>query len=236
MQRDPLTNHSNYTGTVDKFTDAAAAAAGGHTHDAVAAAAAEPVDPHDYQQRCMSTERLDAMFKKTDNKDKRSGGDIFRAALERLSFRRSSSGKRRKGGKNKYEVVVTEKAPASACGDSVSESDNIPAAAAVTSDINSEKIPTIPPVGKAVEQTTPTETMANKPPLPPGGSSRRRPPPPASATWEQSRPLTQLDSALRNFRSATAESRENLTASRPDISAIEAEVKKSITGKMSDIL
>ena len=173
----------------------------------------EPLPPA-LDQKCMSTERLDAMFKKTDAKDRKTGGELFRAALERLSFR---SSKRRKG-RSKYEVKVEDKADSVSVSEAENTArDNIPPKAENTSEVENTLV--------AEESTAAVESVVYKPPLPPG---RRRLP--ASATWEQSRPLAQLDSALRQFRSATAESRENLNLSRPDISAIQAEVAKSHPG------
>merc|ERR1719237_174090 len=54
-------------------------------------------------------------------------------------------------------------------------------------------------------------------------------PTPVSATFSQSRPLTDLDSALREFRSSTAASRENLSNSRSDLSI--AAVRASIASR-----
>jgi hypothetical protein len=73
----------------------------------------------------------------------------------------------------------------------------------------------------ALPSPTPQAVGSHKPPLPPG-RSRRVAALPASAQWEQSRPLNQLDAALQQFKRSAAESRENLALSRPDISLIQA--------------
>jgi len=70
-------------------------------------------------------------------------------------------------------------------------------------------------------------TSSSKPPLP---CSRR---PPASASSTLSRPVTQLDSALKQFRLSTAASRENLRNSRVDISQVEQQVKTMVTSRPS---
>merc|ERR1712128_383343 len=68
---------------------------------------------------------------------------------------------------------------------------------------------------------------SNRPPLP----SMRRPP--SSATTAQSRPVSQLDSALKQFKLSTAASRENLRSSRVDISQVEEQVKAMVTSRPS---
>jgi len=70
-------------------------------------------------------------------------------------------------------------------------------------------------------------SSSSKPPLP---CSRR---PPASASSTLSRPVTQLDSALKQFRLSTAASRENLRNSRVDISQVEQQVKTMVTSRPS---
>ena len=99
----------------------------------------------------------------------------------------------------------------------------------VVEDTAERSEPPPPPVenGDVVSDSVPAASggVAYKPPLPPG---RRRPP--VSATWAASRPLDQLDAALKQFRRDTAESRENLTRSRPDLAVIAAEVQRSYPG------
>merc|ERR1712128_288845 len=68
---------------------------------------------------------------------------------------------------------------------------------------------------------------SNRPPLP----SMRRPP--SSATTAQSRPVSQLDAALKQFKLSTAASRENLRGSRVDISQVEEQVKIMVTSRPS---
>merc|ERR1712106_1061298 len=68
---------------------------------------------------------------------------------------------------------------------------------------------------------------SNRPPLP----SMRRPP--SSATTAQSRPVSQLDAALKQFKLSTAVSRENLRGSRVDISQVEELVKTMVTSRPS---
>ena len=194
--------------------------------------------------------------------DKRpSGGDIFRAALERLSFRRSSKKKKKdkksRDEETKCEVTVTKAttnlSDVERVGDSTAKhgggvrelketlgaseqpavmvdvkADPIVDAVEVVKnsivvdnrnnndDVKMSEACTPPPSSPPPLQAGSSHT---KPPLPPGRSRRI---PPASAQWEQSRPLNQLDAALQQFKRSAAESRENLALSRPDISLIQA--------------
>merc|ERR1719186_874232 len=79
------------------------------------------------------------------------------------------------------------------------------------------------------EETSPSIPVisASRPPLP----TMRRPP--CSATTAQSRPVSQLDSALKQFKLSTAASRENLRSSRVDISQVEEQVKAMVTSRPS---
>jgi len=65
----------------------------------------------------------------------------------------------------------------------------------------------------------------NKPPLPVG---RRLP---SSATTSHTRPMTQLDEALKQFKLSTAASRENLRNSRQDLSQMEEQVKVQLRSR-----
>jgi len=66
-----------------------------------------------------------------------------------------------------------------------------------------------------------------RPPLP---NVRR---PPSSATTAQSRPVSQLDAALKQFKLSTAASRENLRSSRVDISQVEEQVRVMVSSRPS---
>merc|ERR1719317_955113 len=68
---------------------------------------------------------------------------------------------------------------------------------------------------------------SGRPPLP---VTRRHP---ASASCTMSRPVTELDIALKQFRLSTAASRENLRNSRLDISQMEQQVKTIMTSRPS---
>merc|ERR1712106_1041189 len=68
---------------------------------------------------------------------------------------------------------------------------------------------------------------SNSLPLP----SMRRPP--SSATTAQSRPVSQLDAALKQFKLSTAASRENLRGSSVDISQVEEQVKAMVISRPS---
>jgi len=182
-------------------------------------------------------------------KQRSTGGEIFRAALERLSFRRSSKKKKDKKAKNDVTVTSPIKTSEKAVKDNIAAAQrgggvqelksvlaNGPAVQAGAGQPNSEGlVPSSPPQdsgiidninGGAEAETSqppsspPRRTPShNKPPLPPGRSRRAAP---VSAQWEQSRPLDQLDAALQQFKRSAAQSRENLALSRPDIALIQA--------------
>jgi len=62
-----------------------------------------------------------------------------------------------------------------------------------------------------------------------GELPEKKVPPPVSTTFYQSRPLSDLDSALREFRTTTAASRENISNSRTDLSI--ASVRASLASR-----
>ena len=138
-------------------------------------------------------------FRKEDRK-----ASLFIRAIERLSFRGS---RRRRDKKPAVDNQPLEQA----------ESDG--------TQTSQEAQPTRQeqePVNVKMEQEPEQEVMApSEPPAPA--------PAPVSATSAQSRPLCQLDSALRQFRQSTAESRENLSISRPDLSL--AAVRASLASR-----
>lgn len=68
---------------------------------------------------------------------------------------------------------------------------------------------------------------SSRPPLP---STRK---PPSSATTAHTRPASQLDAALKQFKLSTAASRENLRSSRVDISQVEDQVRTMVTSRPS---
>jgi len=82
---------------------------------------------------------------------------------------------------------------------------------------------------KEEEVVTPSVPIiiSNRPPLP---ISRRIPP---SATSTQSRPVSQLDAALKQFKVSTAASRENLRISRVDLEKMEDTVRNIVTSRPS---
>eukprot|EP00092_Neocalanus_flemingeri_P056076 GFUD01066405.1.p1 GENE.GFUD01066405.1~~GFUD01066405.1.p1 ORF type:complete len:270 (+),score=119.23 GFUD01066405.1:159-968(+) len=77
-------------------------------------------------------------------------------------------------------------------------------------------------------ETSPSIPIStSRPPLP---TIRR---PPCSASTAQSRPVSSLDAALKQFKLSTAASRENLRSSRQDISQVEEQVKAMVTSRPS---
>jgi hypothetical protein len=178
-------------------------------------------------------------------KQRSTGGEIFRAALERLSFRRSS--KKKKDKKAKSDAAIVTPPTKAANGDAgsyvsgggsggVQELRSVLAGdPAVSKELVGPSSPVkdsgiIDSNSSGAIRTPETETSQppsspprripshNKPPLPPTRSRRAAP---VSAQWEQSRPLNQLDAALQQFKRSAAQSRENLALSRPDIALIQ---------------
>jgi hypothetical protein len=180
-------------------------------------------------------------------KQRSTGGEIFRAALERLSFRRSSKKKKDKKAKSDAATVT---APTKAVnGDAgsyvsgggggvqelrsvlasdpavskelVGPSSPVQDSGIIDSNSNSNGPINTPETETSQPPSSPPRRILshNKPPLPPTRSRRAAP---VSAQWEQSRPLNQLDAALQQFKRSAAQSRENLALSRPDIALIQA--------------
>merc|ERR1712126_697663 len=75
------------------------------------------------------------------------------------------------------------------------------------------------------EPSTLPSITTTKPPLP---VSRRLP---SSATTAHTRPMSQLDDALKQFKLSTAASRENLRNSRQDLNQMEEQVKVAIRSR-----
>ena len=136
---------------------------------------------------------------------KKEKASLFQRTIDRLSFK-----SRKKKDKDKtftVEVIPQGKNvkpdKASDCEDEIKELEESPKL--------SPKYPSPPPPA----QVPPAPTL------------------PASARYRQSRPLNQLDQALKNFKLDTAKSRENLTLSRPDLSiAISAYSSKPSTPRI----
>jgi len=128
-------------------------------------------------------------FKKTEK------SSLFRSAIDRLSFR----SRKKKEKKNDVEIIPKKE-----------EDDPIAHQTIVSEDIVKEIQPNKP---------EPDEHKTNTKEEPPKMLLSILPPPiPSSATSSQSRPIIQLETALKSFKLAAAKSRENLSLSRPDIS------------------
>jgi len=152
---------------------------------------------------------------------KKKDGNIFQKLIRRLSFR-TKKGKQKSEVNSNDEIGNNEKRE-----DHVKENDNKSLSeTSIADDIeisgfceddNQEKgtSPSIPVIS------------SSRPPLP----TMKRPP--SSATTTQSRPVSQLDVALKQFKLSTAASRENLRSSRVDISQVEEHVKTMLTSRPS---
>ena len=101
------------------------------------------------------------------------------------------------------------------------------------SDIDSEVIRTAdekesPSKDDSKEDNNNHISMAERPP--PFPTTRK---PPCSATAVQSRTISELDSALKQFKLSTAASRESLRSSRMDLSQMEESVKTMMRSRPS---
>ena len=162
---------------------------------------------------------------KTDPEKKKKEENIFQRLLKRLSFRskkkkvRNATTSEEEGDKNIEEAGADEDPDLQNETKSLSETSiaNDMEISALCRDDNEEKetSPSIPVMS------------SSRPPLP---TIRR---PPCSATTAQSRPVSQLDAALKQFKLSTAASRENLRSSRVDIFQVEEQVKAMVTSRPS---
>ena len=161
-----------------------------------------------------------------DNKEEKTkDANVFQRLYKRLSFRskkktvQSPKSKVTESDDNKDEADTDieqklQEDIASSCKTSIGEDTEI-SGLCVDGNEGKETSPAIPIM------------PISRPPLP---SIRR---PPSSATTAQARPVSQLDSALRQFKQDTAASRENLRSSRVDISMLEEKVRTMVTSRPS---
>eukprot|EP00092_Neocalanus_flemingeri_P072385 GFUD01089121.1.p1 GENE.GFUD01089121.1~~GFUD01089121.1.p1 ORF type:complete len:292 (-),score=132.93 GFUD01089121.1:232-1107(-) len=157
-------------------------------------------------------------------KDKNKEENIFQRLIRRFSFRSK---------KKKDKVVPTtsdevdEKESSQA--DEDLEKQNDTKSLSETSIANDMEISALCGDDNKEKETSPSIPIisTSRPPLP---TIRR---PPCSATTTQSRPVSSLDAALKQFKLSTAASRENLRSSRQDISQVEEQVKTMVTSRPS---
>eukprot|EP00092_Neocalanus_flemingeri_P036842 GFUD01040103.1.p1 GENE.GFUD01040103.1~~GFUD01040103.1.p1 ORF type:complete len:268 (-),score=106.83 GFUD01040103.1:227-1030(-) len=155
-----------------------------------------------------------------DQKDK----NIFQRLIRRLSFRSK---------KKKEKVVATSSDEVddkeASHADEDLEKQNDTKSLSETSIANDMEISALCGDDNEEKETSPSIPIisTSRPPLP---TIRR---PPCSATTAQSRPVSSLDAALKQFKLSTAASRENLRSSRQDISQVEEQVKAMVTSRPS---
>jgi hypothetical protein len=157
-----------------------------------------------------------------DKQDNCETENIFQRLLNRVSFR--SKKKREKSVvKIDTEVDIAEE-DCEMDPDSKNETKSL----SESSLAEDTEIQALCGEGKEERKLAPSiPTSSRRPPLP----TMRRPP--SSATTAQSRPVSQLDVALKQFKLSTAASRENLRSSRVDISQVEEQVKAMVTSRPS---
>ena len=161
-----------------------------------------------------------------DQEKKKKEENIFQRLIRRLSFR--SKKKKEKSAAPTSDEVDDKKAD-DADEDEDLEKQNDTKSLSETSIANDMEISALCGDDNEEKETSPSIPIisASRPPLP---TIRR---PPCSATTAQSRPVSQLDAALKQFKLSTAASRENLRSSRVDISEVEEQVKAMVTSRPS---
>ena len=161
----------------------------------------------------------DACIVEKNNTNKKGEDEnIFQKLMKRLSFR-SKKKKKAEAPEKNTECEIEDKKDKGINEDDTkslsSVDEELSALCKDNTEDNQETSPSVPIVS------------SSRPPLP----SMRRPP--SSATTAQSRPVSQLDAALKQFRLSTAASRENLRSSKVDISQVEEQVKTMVTSRPS---
>ena len=165
------------------------------------------------------TDETDACIVEKNNPNKKCEDEnIFQKLMKRLSFR-SKKKKKAEAPEKNTECDKEDKKDVDKNEDDTkslsSVDEELSALCKDNTEDNQETSPSVPIVS------------SSRPPLP----SMRRPP--SSATTAQSRPVSQLDAALKQFRLSTAASRENLRSSKVDISQVEEQVKTMVTSRPS---
>jgi len=159
-----------------------------------------------------------------DPEKKKKEENIFQRLIRRLSFRSKKK-------KEKSTTATSDEVNDKEAEDADEETDkqNDTKSLSETSIANDMEISALCGDESEEKETSPSIPVisASRPPLP----TMRRPP--CSATTAQSRPVSQLDSALKQFKLSTAASRENLRSSRVDISQVEEQVKAMVTSRPS---
>jgi len=150
---------------------------------------------------------------------------LFTRAIERLSFRSSRRKKDQKKLAVEVEFVPTTASTAPPQRGNGQQKKEL---------VESQAVPRVDTAENEEVFLTPEEEIGPAITKAGAGASLQsrgetKVPTPVSATFSQSRPLTDLDSALREFRSSTAASRENLSNSRTDLSI--AAVRASIASR-----
>jgi len=146
--------------------------------------------------------------------------NIFQKLLRRFSFRSK---------KKKEEFIAVKEDNSEHENEDISKVDSNKDDTKSLSSVDEELSALCKENTEEPQETTPSvpAISSSRPPLP---TTRR---PPSSATTAQSRPVSQLDAALKQFRLSTAASRENLRSSRVDISQVEEQVKTMVTSRPS---
>ena len=157
----------------------------------------------------------------TDQPEKKKSQNIFQRLLNRFSSR---SKKKKETGVAKLD---SEEDLAEEDGKMDSDLQNETKSLSESSISEDLEITALCGDVKEEKQPAPSIPSSSRPPLP----TMRRPP--SSATTAQSRPVSQLDVALKQFKLSTAASRENLRSSRVDISQVEEQVKAMVTSRPS---
>ena len=157
--------------------------------------------------------------------EKNKDANVFQRLFKRLSFR--SKKKNEKSPETKVTESENTKEEANTDIDQKLQEDT--ASSCKTSIGEDVEISALCVDGNEGKESSPSILImhSSRPPLP---SIRR---PPSSASTAQTRPVSQLDAALRQFKQDTVASRENLRSSRVDISMVEEKVRTMVTSRPS---
>merc|ERR1712025_988052 len=101
-------------------------------------------------------------------------------------------------------------------------------------DLNEHSIHDPDPIPTPTPPSPRPVTPASKPPAAPRAAFLGRPP--SSATASQSRPISSLDAALKDFKASTMASRESLRTSHQDLREVEKAVRTSVSLSRSNSL
>jgi len=177
--------------------------------------------------------------------EKNKDSNVIVRMIRKLSFRKKKGKKKCKEEEQKIEGDAEKK-----CDNTINNENtaavinNVHVEEKCSGDVEVEKREEVVPQRpqSMILEGRPPSASGGRPPLPRGRMmtsspplSRGRPTTPSSASTLNSRPLSELDSALRQFKVSTAASRESLRnlGSNQDLSQIEEQVRAAVSRSVS---